>query len=208
MWSQAKVPIPLGIDTQEAQYALEFYTDLVKENNVWRADFPEATTAFVNGQVSMIFVPSWQLVDILEADPSMNLGVAPIPQAIPEEPVTWGSFWMFAVPTNSDAKAQAWKFISYLTSEESQQKIHEEASKIRAFGAPYVRVNLAQSLASDEFFGPIIESAQYATSAEVASRAGNRRQVEALTEAVNRVLLEDADPAEALRDAKAKIMGN
>ncbi len=184
MWAQAGVQFPEGIDSIPAQDALSFYVSLMKDHKVWRSDFPEATTAFVNGQVSMIFVPSWQILDILNSNPNMDIGVAPVPQALPNNPVNWASFWTYVVPKNSKHKGASWQFLNYLTTEQSQKILFEEGSKVRVFGAPYSLVSLSGDLLNDRYLGAIMQSAPTATSTELASRSGNRLQEEALKAAI------------------------
>lgn len=206
MWAQAGVSIPDGIDSVAAQDALSFYTSLLKDHHVWRNDFPEATTAFVNGQVSMIFVPSWQVLDILKAAPNMKIGVAPVPQALSNNPITWGSFWMYVVPKNSDAnKKVSWEFIKYLGSQDGERALYASASKDRPFGAAHARLDLASTLTNHEYLGPIVKTAPFAKSAEVAARSGNRNQEDELKKAVNAVLSGDVTPEEALKAAKEAI---
>ena len=209
MWAQAGVQIPEGIDSVQAQDAFSFYISLMKDHGVWREDFPEATTAFVNGQVSMIFVPSWQILDILVANPGMNIGVAPVPQALANNPATWGSFWMYVVPKNSDAKTPAWNFINFLATESSQQDLFREASKVREFGTPYGLASMATELLGDPFLGPVIQTAPFATSGEIAARSGNRLQEEALKKAIDDYLSDTTRTitvAEVLSEAKATMM--
>ena len=90
MFAQAGVSVPSGIDSRAAQDALSFYTIFLKSDEVWSESFPEASKAFSAGKVSMIFVPTWNLLDIVRANPGMNIGVAPVPQAVAERPVSWG----------------------------------------------------------------------------------------------------------------------
>lgn len=205
MWVQAGVSIPDGIDSVPAQDALSFYTSLMKEHQVWRNDFPEATTAFVNEQVSMIFVPSWQILDILEAAPGMDIGVAPVPQALANNPVTWGSFWMYVVPKNSDAVDTAWDFVDFLGSESGERLLFATAAKERAFGAAHALTNLSSSITNHEYLGPLVKTAPFAQSSEIAGRSGNRVQEDELQKAVNAVLTEELTVEEALTAAKEAI---
>jgi maltose-binding protein MalE len=57
-----------------------------KSDGVWNTSFPEASKAFSAGKVSMIFVPTWNLLDIVRANPGMNIGVAPVPQLLLKTP--------------------------------------------------------------------------------------------------------------------------
>jgi multiple sugar transport system substrate-binding protein len=188
MLAQTNVTIPQGLDSRAAQDAVNFYITFYKDDKVWSADLPEATAAFTQGRVSMIFVPSWRLLDIIEADPGFDIGVAPVPQALPDRPVTWGSFWMMAVPVTSDNTAAAWNFINYVTQEEQELTKYNEALKFRGYGAPYARVSLAPQLNNHPYLKPLLDTAPYAKSSEIAGRAGNDRQVEAFRQAINEII--------------------
>jgi multiple sugar transport system substrate-binding protein len=106
-----------GLSTDDARDALTFYTNFANEDGVWNDTMPEASTAFAQEKVSMIFIPSWNLLDIIRSRPDMEIGVAPVPQANPEIPVSWASFWMYAVPAKSKNIDAAWNFIKYLSTE-------------------------------------------------------------------------------------------
>lgn len=206
MWSQAGVQIPEGIDSVPAQDAFSFYISLLEDNKIWRTDFPEASTAFVNEQVSMIFVPSWQILDIITANPALNIGVAPVPQALANNPVTWGSYWMYVVPANSDSKTSAWNFVNFLSTEDSQETMFREASKVREFGAPYSLVSLQGSLSTNPILGPVVQTAPFATGGEIASRSGNRIQEDTLREALNKFINDTTNTltiASVLSEAKS-----
>jgi len=102
MWSQANVSIPSEVDSSRAQDALTFYVNFAKEDGVWNTSFKEASLAFANGEVSMIFVPSC------------------VPQVSEEAPITWGSFWMEAVSAKSPNAQVAWDFLNFLAQKEQQ----------------------------------------------------------------------------------------
>lgn len=204
MWAQANVSIPSEIDSARAQDALSFYVNFAKEDVVWNTSFKEASLAFANGEVSMIFVPSWQLLDIIESSPELNIGVATVPQVSEEAPASWGSFWMEAVSAKSPNASAAWDFLNFLTQKEQQLAFFNQSSSYRDFGSAYGRVDLADELALNDYLRPYVLGAPYATSAEIAGRSGNDRQVEALKAAVSAVL-SGTDAATALTQAKATM---
>jgi len=204
MWAQANVSIPSEIDSVRAQDALTFYTNFAKEDKVWSTGFREASLAFANGEVSMIFVPSWQILNIIETSPELNIGVAPVPQVSEEAPVTWGSFWMEAVSENSPNASVAWDFLNFLAQKEQQLALFNQSASYRDFGSVYARVDLADELALNDYLRPYVLEASYAKSAEIAGRAGNDTQVGALKSAVNAVL-SGTDAATVLTQAKATM---
>jgi len=202
LFSQAKVSLPAEIDAKPAQDALAFYTNFVMEDEVWASDLPEASVAFAQEKVSMIFVPAWNLLDILAARPDLNIGVAPVPQALPDDPASWASFWVDVVPKSSQNTLAAWSYIDFITREEQQKLIYSEASNYRVFGPPYSSMGLKSELSENPYLAPVLDTAAFAQTNELAGRAGNRRQVDAMKEAVNSVLGGRITPEQALATAK------
>jgi multiple sugar transport system substrate-binding protein len=205
MWEQAQVKIPEELDTDASKDALSFYTNFVKEDGVWSASMPESVLAFASDKVSMILVPSWRLYELLSnmQDPTV-VGVAQVPQALQESPITWASYWTWVVPKSSPNPNESWDVIKYITDAEQQTALFSEASKTRPFGSIYSNVTLAQNLSTNGYLKAAVESAPYAKTAEIAGRAGNRRQSDALKQAVNDVI-SGKTVSEALATAKTTI---
>jgi len=210
MFAQASIEVPGDLDSKAAQDAVSFYVMFSTIDGVWNSTSIEASKAFSQGKVSMIFVPSWNLLDIIKASPDINIGVAPVPQAVPSNPVSWGSFWMYAVPKSSQNAEASWKFIDFLVSDEQQLALFNDSSKIRAYGAPLSSVNLKSQVDSGplaKYIKPVLDTAPYARSGYFAGRSGNVTQVEALRTAVNSVLSKDATVEEALKTCKDTLVG-
>lgn len=210
MFAQAGVSVPDNIDSKAAQDALAFYTNFSREDRIWDSSLPEASLAFVQEKVSMVFVPSWALLDILEARPDLRIGVAQVPQPPIPNPVSWGSFWMYSVPSNSANKDAAWKFVNFMSQESQQQLLYSEASKFRQFGSLYSLKSLSSQVAADSYLKPLVDSAPYSKVSPLADRAGNDRVVELLKNAVNYIVKEeskgDRNPTEtALKKVKSDL---
>ena len=214
MFTQANVKVPDELSTKAAQDALSFYTMFATEDKIWDSNFPEATKAFAQGKVSMIFVPTWNLLDIIRANPTMDIGVAPVPQAVAENPTAWASFWMYAVPKSSENTEVAWDFINFLIQDDQELALFNEASKFRAYGAPFSSVALSSQAAAgstSKYIKPTLDTAPFAKSGYFVGRSGNTSQVEALRTAVNSMVLdtqaERLTPEEALNACKATLTG-
>lgn len=214
MFAQAGVTVPSEIDSKAAQDALSFYTTFAVEDGVWNDSLPEASTAFAQEKVSMIFIPSWNLLDILRVRPDLDIGVAPVPQARPDNPVSWGSFWMYAVPQNSTNKDVAWDFIKFLSTEEAQLLMFSTASQYRSYGAPYSNSalrNQAASGASAKYIKSYLDTAPFSKSSVLAARAGNTSTVESLKNAVTSLVDPDVKNRETvgtvLKSVKEKLVG-
>jgi len=209
MFAQAGITIPENIDSKSAQDALGFYTIFVKSDGVWDKSLPEASKAFSAGKVSMIFLPTWNLMDIIEANPNMNIGVAPVPQAVAERPVSWGSFWMYAVPKSSSNQKAAWDLIKYITDDQQQDNMFRKASETRPYGPPFASKNLIPNLdtyPTSVFLKPVINTAPFAKSSYFSARSGNKLEVDALREAIESVLTGQTSET-ALTDCKKKLTG-
>jgi len=210
MFAQAGVSVPFGLDSRAAQDALSFYVLFLKSDGVWNTSFPEASKAFSAGKVSMIFVPTWNLLDIVRANPGMNIGVAPVPQAVAENPVSWGSFWMYAVPKSSSNKKEAWRFINFISQDNQELLLFSEASKYRPFGAPFASTNLITQVGvspASMYIKPVLDTAPFAKGNYFAARSGNTKEVEALRKAVNAVLSGELSSEDALKACKATLSG-
>jgi len=204
--SQTNVKIPDNLDSRASQEALLFYTNFVKQYKVWDNSFIDATSAFAEGQVSMIFVPSWNILDIISAKPNLNIGVAKVPQAKTQEPVSWGSFWMYAVPQSSLNKQKAWEFIKFMSQPEQQQLISENATKFREFASPYALKSMVNLVSENQFVKPVLDSASYSVSSIISSRSGNLVQENSIRDIINNILQSSDINLEAeLRSAKSII---
>jgi len=203
LFAQAGVKVPGDLDTKAAQDALVFYTNFVKEDGVWSDSFPEAVTAFAQEKVSMIFVPAWRIVDILAAAPDLDFGVAIVPQVSLDNPVSWASYWMYAVPNVGSKSAAAWDFLNFLMQEDQQLTLFSEASKTRPFGAAYSLKSLAAQLSSNVYLSPLLSTAPFGKSYEMAGRAGNKKQTDALKEVIDAIFTDSrAVPKDLLTKAK------
>lgn len=190
-------------NTQTGADILRFYTNFARDPRmkVWDANMESSTQAFYSGKLAFYFAPSWRAYDIRTANPGLKFKVAPVPQ-LPGGKVGWASFWSFAVSKNSTHQTEAWEFLKYLTSKETEKSLYQEASKVRLFGEPYSRVDLQSELSSDPIVGAFVNQAPYYKSWYLASRtqdAGvNEQMIKYYEDAVNAVA-SGADPGGALQ---------
>lgn len=189
MWAQSALKIPDDLGTQAAADALTFYSNFAKQDKVWDSTLPYSVTAFANGKVGMIFLPSWALLDVQGINPSIKFATAPVPQ-VPSlsgasSTVNWASFWVEAVAKSSPNSATAWDFLKYLSEKSSEQQFYSEAAKIRPSGELYSRRDLRDSLLSDKTLSPYISGAESAVTGSTADRAGNDLAVAAVNDAIS-----------------------
>lgn len=194
MQNGANLTIPKG---KEAEETLAFYHKFSNPTDpvyTWNETMDNSMYAFALGKVSMIFAPSWRAFDIIEmakqVNPALKFKIAPIPQ-LPGNTVTWASYWAEGISEKSLYKKEAAEFLKFLISRESMLKLYAEESKIRLFGEPYARMDMANLLVSDPYAGPYISQAKDARSFPLASRTFdnglNDRMMKYLENAVNAI---------------------
>lgn len=196
MMLQNGVPFPdLGLDNPDpiekarAPQALTFYKLFAeKPNNVWDATLDDSVVAFANRKVAMIFAPSWQVFTVRDLNPQLNFRVIPVPQLVGTN-VSWASYWVEGVSSKSKSKDEAWDFLKFISSKENMVKLYTEEAKVRAFGEPYSRMDLADLLVNDPLVGAYIQQAPNAKSFFLSSRTFdngiNDRMIKYLEDAIN-----------------------
>ena len=157
-----------------AEDAINFFTLFSSVDGIWDATLPPSTTAFAAGKVAMYFAPSWRTFEIRQQNPNLKfktVAVPQLPKSNPNEPdVTYATYWAEGVWARSENKAEAWKFLKFLSSKDSLEKMYQNASKQRLFGEPYPRVDMAGLLTQDPILGPLVTQAPDASSWYLASR--------------------------------------
>lgn len=176
--------------TAEASEALAFYRMFAeKPNNTWDEVQENSITAFASGKVAMIFAPSWEAFTISSKNPNLKFKTAPIPQ-LPGTNINWASYWVEGVSNKSANQKAAWEFLKFLSEKENMQKLYTlQMQSGRAFGEPYSRTDMAQSLTDNPILGAFILQAPQSRSFPLASRTYdngiNDRLIKYLEDAVN-----------------------
>ncbi len=118
------VPGPDGVPVYPGTESLSFYTSFAnpnKSNYSWSKNMAESITAFANGQTAMLITYSYALPTIERINPSLNYGIAPMPQIKGSlDNVTFANYWGWAVSHNSKSSLAAWKFLTFLSDMEGQ----------------------------------------------------------------------------------------
>lgn len=146
--------------------ALEFYTIFSAIDGVWDTTLPSSTVAFASGKLAMYFGPSWRAFEIRLQNPNLRFKTVPVPQlpktSANEADVTYASYWVEGVWARSTKKQAAWEFLKYLSSKEVMEKFYNEASRVRMFGEPYSRMDMADLLQDHPIIGSTISQAKSA----------------------------------------------
>jgi len=144
--------------------ALSFYTSFVTDqNNVWDNTLDPSTLAFSKGNLAMYFGYSWDYFTIKKYNPNLNFKIVPVPQ-LPDRNVTMASYWAEGVSSKSKYQKQAFLFMKFLAQKNTEEKLYAEESKTRAFGEPYSRIDLADTLKSNPNVYTFVQQADYASS--------------------------------------------
>lgn len=190
--------------------ALRFYTDFATGNNkTWDDNLPGSTQAFADGKVATILVPSWRLLEINEMQKAsgvkFNFKTAAVPQLAGNPTVTWASYWANAVSVKAKSKDAAWKFVKYLSENETMKNMYAAQVKTRPYGQLYARRDLASTLKEDALLFPFLEQAPTGRSWYLASRtkdgtAGlNDKNSEYLANAINTIRKQSGDADSAIK---------
>ncbi len=189
------------------EQSLVYYTLFSRVDHVWDENLPVSTYAFATGKLAMYFGPSWRVFNIQEINRDLHFKVVPVPQ-LSESEVNWASFWAEAVSQDSENQEAAWQFLKFLTEKESLQKLYELESKLRTFGEPYPRREMADLLRVDSLVSPFLEGATTARSWYLCSRTFdngiNDRIIKYYEDVVNRVV-QGEEASGALRTASQGI---
>lgn len=205
---------PSSVNPSSAADVIKFFTGFITDptKKTWSQSMESSTQAFYEGKLAFYFAPSWRAHDIRTANPQLKFKTAPVPQlpkiADPSKQAAWGSFWAFAVSSNSQNQTAAWDFLKFLTTAETEKQLYQEASKVRLFGEPYSRVDLKQELANDPIVGSFVSQGNIYKSWYLSSRTFdsgiNDEMIPYFENAIN-ATLRGEDPANALKTTEQGV---
>jgi len=111
-----------GMLSTEGVVAAELYISYY-EDRVWDKSFSSDISAFLAGNVPVMFGTVADVETILEADPAFSVLTVPPPQIGGVKNLA--HFQTMAVANSSPEQAAAWKWADYLTSSDAQQQLLE-----------------------------------------------------------------------------------
>jgi multiple sugar transport system substrate-binding protein len=199
---------PTGIS---AEGALTYFTLFATTDGVWDATLPSSTQAFAAGKLAMYIGPTWRAFEIQTQNPNLKFKTVPVPQLPKDNPsqpdVTYATYWAQGVWSGSSHKAAAWDFLNFLSTKDSLTKLYQNESKIRSFGEPYPRADMASLLKDHPIVGSVISQAPGAESWYLNSRTFdgatgiNSQMINYFGDAVNAVANGASTPEKALETA-------
>ena len=182
--------------------ALRYFTIFTKEDRIWDESMPQDVTAFATGKVAMILAPSWQVHEILAQNSKLDFSVHQIPQLTSQSQINWASYWADGVSRQSKHQKESWEFLKFLSSPEALQLMYTEAAKIRPFGEPYPRRDMADTLKTAKYVAPFITQAESAKSWYMNSRTFdngiNDEIISYYNDAINSIHQKKAEPEQVI----------
>lgn len=100
-----------------AMSVMNFYTDFAnpaRDTYTWNENMDNALDAFTNGRVAFFFGYNYYAPVIKARAPQLNVGVLPLLQLNPEQPVNVANYWVQTVTAKSRNQNAAWDLIDYL----------------------------------------------------------------------------------------------
>lgn len=148
--------------------AMKYYLQYGNVDQIWNETLADSTVAFSTGKLAMLIAPSYVSQEILATNPNLRFKVHPVPQVpkfdIGDPDTTYATFWAEGVWNGSENSEEAWKFLKYLSSQESLRKLYEKTKE------PYPRQDMRTLLLNDPYYGATMRTAKDARSWYVASK--------------------------------------
>lgn len=184
----------------EGLKAFTMYTDWVKKHGIGIPSFFPGNNGyrdgFIAGKIGMIIDGSFA-IGTIRSGAKFNWGVAELPvEKVGGRKANFGSFWLHGItPLAKGPKLEASvKFLNFITSAEAQRYWLEKVGELPA------RKDLIKDpkLSLDPVYGPFILSLSYAKATPFVDEAAQRTVI---VNAINRVLLQNMDPAQSWKIA-------
>ena len=87
-----------------------------------------------------------------------------VPQLTGADTVNYATYWAAVVSKKSKNQKVIWEFLKFFSSREELTKFYTAAAKLRGFGEPYPRTDMASLLLADPNVGPFINAGPTARS--------------------------------------------
>lgn len=214
------------INNKKLQDVLTYYTLFKTKDRVWDESMPSSTELFANGKLAFYFAPSWRVFNLEDMNRNLKYEITTVPQLptltdVPLDKVEsgemagnltnihWGSYWVEGVSKNSKNQKEAWKFLEFMASKDSLEKMYMAASQIRNFGEIYPRKSMAVSIMANAKIKPFIGVADNATSWYLASRTFddgiNDSMIKYFKDALNKMTTSNVEAKDVMTDLRSGI---
>lgn len=164
---------------------LTFYSQFRTKDQIWDESLPGTTELFTNGKLAFYFGPSWRVFNIEDMKiPTLKYDITTVPQlpTLQDVPldqanneanltnIHWSTYWVEGVNPKSKNQQAAWKFLEFMASKDSLEKMYTGASQIRAFGEIYPRKSMVDKMNTNNLTKPFVKAANNATNWYLSSR--------------------------------------
>ncbi len=186
------------------EYALSFFTKFSDRNQsayTWNPSQWQSIDAFTAGKVGMMIHYSYQIKNIQDKAPNLNMGIAYLPRIKEDitKPMNLASYWGLAVSRKDviDQKAiECWNFLEFLTEQPQADVYAQKTGRVSA------RLDLINKQKDDPWLGVFADQALYSTSY---LQADNARNDKILEDAINSIVDRRVTPAEAASNASQQM---
>lgn len=139
-----------NFDFTRFRNAFSFFKNFL---NSWDINANNDSLAFLNGELAMVFVPSYRLREILRFNDlrnlNLNIKVAEVPFI--EKKINVADYWGLVVSRNSLNPIVAWDFIDWLSENEQLEKLHILIeNEVGYFGNLFPKENLNEKLKNNK----------------------------------------------------------
>ncbi len=147
---------------------LTYYSIFRTKYHLWDESLPNSTDYFATGKLGFYFAPSWRVFDIENLNPNLNYGIITVPQLPVSEKegeltnIHWGNYWVEGVNAKSEKQKEIWKFIEFLASKETSDKLFATGSQIRNFGQISPRKSDQEKMMTNSKVKPFVMAADNA----------------------------------------------
>lgn len=196
--TKATFELPDKQNYQSSAKALGFYTSFAlpqKPTYSWSDGFGSSLDAFADSKTMMIVDYPSSYEYIKTKAPSLEFGIAKVPQLDDKNPVNYTDYWAEAVSTNTKYPDVAWDFYNFMTSYETMSKYN------KATNNPAGRLDLARDQQQDNIVGPF--ASQVATAQSYYK--GDIKDTDAAIKEMINTTLSGFDSPIAVRIAAEKV---
>lgn len=122
-----------GRDIYLGTEALKFYTSFAdprSPNYSWNNAMGDSVKAFAQGKIAYMLSYAYTAPTLERLNPSLNYSIFNAPQIGGQDPVNYANYWTEVVSKDSKYQAEAWKFLSFISSRYRVSSYLEAAKKV------------------------------------------------------------------------------
>ena len=199
---------------------LSYYVNFRSKYQTWDETLPPSTQLFAQGKLAFYIAPSWRVFNIQELNPNLSFEITSVPQLPTLQDISdsasnstanltnihWATYWAEAVNSQSKHQKEVWKFLEFLASKDSLEKMFTTASQVRSFGEIYPRISMADKISSNPKIKPFLDSANNAKSGYLSSDTYdsglNTELNKYFNDAINSLVLNNSDTTSVMTALK------